>query len=253
MHRLLQLAILPWRAAVNYALPPRCPGCGAVTADDHLFCAPCWTQLDFLAGPACATCGAPFEIDPGEGALCGACIADPPAIDGMRAVVAYGDIARRLALRLKNGRRPGIATTLARPMSRLVHHDGDDWLVIPVPLHRWRLWRRGYNQAALIARALAKQTTLPIAVNLLRRIKPTPLLRNMGPRHRRKTVRGAFRVDERQRDIIAGRSVLLIDDVYTTGATTNACARALKRAGAARVIVCCWARVVRDIDNGGPR
>lgn len=250
MHTVLRIVTLPLRLAVDYALPPRCAGCGVVTPGDHLFCADCWPQLDFLAGPACASCGDPFPIDPGPEARCGACLADPPAIDGMRAAVAYGDIARRLALRLKHGRRPGIAVTLALQMNRLLAEGEADALLIPVPLHRWRLWQRGYNQAALIAGALSSQKGLQTSADLLQRIKATPILRKMGPHDRRKTVRSAFRVDTKRASEIAGRTIVLVDDVYTTGATANACARALKRAGAARVVVCCWARVVRDIDNG---
>jgi ComF family protein len=173
-------------------------------------------------------------------------------VDGVRAAVAYGDIARALALRLKYAGRPGVAITLSRQMRRLIE-DAGDVLLVPVPLHRWRLWRRGYNQAALIARQLAKDSGLAFSPDLLQRTKATPLLRGLGPAERRKAVRGAFRVDPRQRASIEGRPVILIDDVYTTGATVNACAKALKRAGAAQVRVCCWSRVARSIDNAGSR
>jgi ComF family protein len=228
---------------VRFALPPRCPGCGEVTLRDHDFCLACWSALDFLGDPQCALCGEPFEIDPGPGAMCGACHADPPAIEGMRAAVRYGPIGRRLALRLKYGRRPGLARTMARHMRRHLP-EGDDMLLVPVPLHRWRIWRRGYNQAGLIARALGRITSHPIALDLIERHKRTPILRGMGPRERAKAVRGAFAL--RAGADVKGRKVVLIDDVYTTGATVNACAKLLKRAGAARVSVLCWARVVRD-------
>jgi ComF family protein len=241
----------PARLTLDLALPPRCPGCGLVTMADHLFCVDCWQTLDFLNGPACRTCGDPFVLDPGAPAQCGACIADPPAIDGMRAAVAYGEIAKALALKLKYGKRPGMAVTLARQMRRLMG-DGDA-LVTPVPLHRWRLWRRGYNQAALIGGALTRDTRQPFIPDLLMRVKATPVLRSMGPAARKKAVRGAFRITPRYAEQIKDRDIILIDDVYTTGATANACAAALKRAGAASVRVCCWARVVRDIDNGAAR
>ncbi len=226
---------------IRFALPPRCPGCGAVTPSDHDFCLPCWSALDFLGDPQCARCGDPFEIDPGAGALCGACHADPPPIDGMRAAVTYGPIARRIALRLKYGRRPGFALTMARHMRR---HLTPHALIVPVPLHRWRIWRRGYNQAALIARALAKPDDAPVAIDLIERRKPTPILRGLGPSQRLKAVRGAFAL--RPGADVKGKAILLVDDVYTTGATVNACASVLKRAGAASVHVLCWARVVRD-------
>ena len=232
-------------SVVRFALPPRCPGCGVVTERDHEFCLGCWSALDFLAGPQCACCGAPFEVDPGAEALCGACHADPPPFERMRAAVAYGPIARALALKLKYGRRPGIARMMARHMRRHLPNE-ESWLVAPVPLHRWRIWRRGYNQAALMARGLAEDTGHSLALDLIDRTKATPILRGLGPSGREKAVRGAFAVRDRAQ--VKGRSVLLIDDIYTTGATVRACAQILRRAGATRVAVLCWARVVRDED-----
>lgn len=229
--------------ALAFALPPRCPGCGEVTPEDHRFCAACWMALDFLGDPACMTCAEPFEIDPGPGGRCGACLADPPALDGVRAAVAYGPIARTIAIRLKHGRRPGFAETIARHVERLAPTGGV--VVAPVPLHRWRIWSRGFNQSALIARSLARRRGLDLALDLLERRKATPMLRGMGPAARAKAVRGAFWVAERHRAAIVGRSILLIDDVYTTGSTANACAKALKQAGAAEVRLLCWARVRR--------
>jgi ComF family protein len=230
-------------AVLAFALPPRCPGCGEVTPEDHRFCAACWMQLDFLGGPACATCGDPFEIDPGPGARCGACLKDPPALDGVQAAVAYGDIARAIAIRLKHGRRPGLAETIARQIDRLA--PGGDVIVAPVPLHRWRIWSRGFNQSALIARALARRRGLRVTVDLVERKRHTPMLRGLGRAARAKVVHGAFVVPAAHRAALTGASVLLIDDVFTTGATANACARVLKQAGAAEVRLLCWARVLR--------
>ena len=154
-----------------------------------------------------------------------------------------------MALRLKYGGRPGIAETIARLMGRHLDGGRQGALVAPVPLHRWRIWRRGYNQAALIAVALARRFGLETRLDLIERIKATPPLKAMGPKERREAVRGAFRVAARHEPAVEGRDILLIDDVYTSGATADGCARVLKRAGAARVELLCWARVVRGGDR----
>lgn len=224
------------------ALPSRCPGCGAVVRGDHRFCLACWGSLDFIGPPWCATCGAPFAIDRGEDAQCAACLESPPRHAGARAAVAYGPVARTLALRLKYGGRLAFATTAARLMAR--HLPGDADLLVPVPLHRWRLWGRGFNQAALIAAALSRSSGILHEPFLLIRAKRTPALRGLNPRQRRDAVRAAFAVSSSS--ALKGRHVVLIDDVYTSGATADACTRALLKAGAAKVTVLCWARVLND-------
>jgi len=237
------------RHAVSFSLPPRCPGCGTIVAEDHAFCLGCWQELDFLGGPACTQCGEPIELAFHEEARCGACLADPPPFDCVRAAVAYGPIARALALKLKYGRRPGIALTMARPMRRVGGALLDGALVAPVPLHRWRLWSRGYNQAALIARALMRGEGGELAVDLLERTKRTPALRNLSRKARARAVAGAFGISPHWKERIRGRRVVLIDDVFTTGATVRGCSRVLKRAGAKDVSVLCWARVVRHSED----
>jgi len=241
----LALARSALRPILDFALPPRCPGCGTVTDEPHRFCLDCWSALTFLGQPCCARCALPFDYGEAAEVICGRCMAEPPAYDRLRAAVAYGDIARTVALKLKYGGRPGVAETMARFMER--HLDASAAPVLaPVPLHRWRIWRRGYNQAALIAGALARRAGLETRLDLVERVKPTPVLRNMGPRERKEAVRGAFRINPQRKADLTGRAVVLVDDVYTSGATAGACARILRRAGAARVDVLCWARVVRD-------
>ena len=236
------------RRVLDFALPPRCAGCGAIVDAPHRFCLECWSTLHFLGEPCCASCAAPF--DHGEpGRLCGACLASPPRFDWARAAVAYGDIPRQVALKLKYGGRPGVAETMARFMARHLDRVPQGTLVVPVPLHRWRIWKRGYNQAALIATALARRAELETRLDLVRRVKATPPLKAMGPKQRRDTLRGAFKVPAAMKPIVRGRPVLLVDDVYTSGATANAVARTLKRAGASEVGLLCWARVVRDADH----
>ncbi|MGA9581408.1 MAG: ComF family protein [Allosphingosinicella sp.] len=237
-------ALAALRRTLDFALPPRCPGCGAITGEPHRFCLDCWRSLHFLGEPCCARCGLPFAY-PAEGeAECGSCLADPPPFDRLRAAVAYGEVSRRVALKLKYSGRPGLAETLAHFMTRHICPGEGDVLLVPVPLHRWRIWKRGYNQAALIASALSRRTGLPAGLDLLSRIRATPPLKGLGRRERRLAVRGAFKVPPRARSALAGRRVLLVDDVYTSGATAAACARALKRGGAASVEILCWARVV---------
>lgn len=235
------------KAMLDFALPPRCPGCGAVTRDSHRFCATCWSDLRFLGPPWCASCNIPFAFDRGNGALCGMCVGKPPRHAGIRAAVAYGEVARAVVLRLKYGGRTAFAETVARPMTRLLPDNVE--LLIPVPLHRWRLWSRGFNQAALIARAVARISGIPDDPIALRRDRATPVLRALGARGRAKAVAGAFSVPERLRQRVAGKHIALVDDVHTSGATADACVRALLRAGADRVTILCWARVLDERDD----
>jgi ComF family protein len=228
---------------VAFALPPRCPGCGAIVEGDHRFCGPCWTALDWLSDPLCDACGVPLPLGPGS---CEPCHRAPPRFDRARAAVAYGEIARRVVLKLKHGNRPGVARTLAAAMARLTADTPADALLAAVPLHRWRLWRRGYNQSLLIAQALARETRLTCVPDLLVRTRATPMLGGLGRKARADAVRGVFAVPDRHRVALAGRVVVLVDDVLTTGATAEACAEELKRAGAASVWLVTWARVIRD-------
>lgn len=232
----------PIRKLVALALPPRCPGCGEVVDADHRFCAACWGQLTLIAPPWCATCNLPFDYDRGPEAQCGQCLSEAPAHDGVRAAVAYGPAARTLALKLKYGGRTAYAATAARLMARLMPEEAD--LLVPVPLHRWRIWGRGFNQAALIAWELSRRSGVPAEMDLLRRVKATPVLRGLGARGRAKAVAGAFAAAPDAKQALKGKAVVLVDDIHTSGATTDACVRVLKRAGAAKVTVLCWARVL---------
>lgn len=230
---------------LNLALPPRCPACGAIVAGTDRFCVECWQSLRFLGPPWCATCQRPFAVDRGDGTRCAACLAKPPAHDGVHAAVAYGDVARTIALRLKYNWRPAFAATMARLMAR--HLPVDATLLVPVPLHRWRIWTRGYNQAALIAGHLARTSGVPHRAEALVRTRGTPVLRGRSAVERRRAVNGAFAVPDPA--AIAGKRVVLVDDIYTSGATTDACIAVLRRAGAARVTVLAWARVLDETDE----
>jgi len=243
MHALLPLA----RGLVDLVLPPRCPACRAIVDGDDRFCAACWQELRFLTPPYCARCGTPFEHDMGAGAQCATCLAEPPRFATARAALAYGGPARTVVLALKHGDRQHLARLMARAMRRAAGElldPGAAPLLVPVPLHRWRLWRRGFNQAAVVARELARLSGAELAVAAVTRVKPTASSQGLGRAARARNVRGAFRVAERQR--VRGRRIILVDDVLTTGATAEACARVLRRAGAAEVHVLTYARALRE-------
>ena len=227
---------------LDFALPPRCAGCGTIVDEVHSFCPACWTRVEFLGDSGCSTCGLPLEATDAE--ECGVCIAKRPRISRTRSAVAYGDLSRSIAIRLKYGRKVALARTMARYMAPLVRGD-EEAILVPVPLHRGRLWQRGFNQSALVARELGKATGHRSELRVLKRVKPTPALKGMSLRQRRKVVAGAFAVDESAE--LEGRTVVLVDDVLTTGSTANACARALKRAGAERVELVSWARVIKPM------
>ena len=229
------------RHTVDFALPPRCAGCAEVIEDVGAFCPECWSGMEWLGHSGCDRCGVPLEAT--DATTCGRCLADPPGLERMRAAVAYDDMPRSIAIRLKYGRKVALARTMARYMATLRGEWDEDSLLIPVPLHRWRLWSRGFNQAALVAGVLGRSWRLRTAPHLLRRTRRTQPLKGMNHGERKKTVAGAFAVTDREQ--VAGRTVILIDDVLTSGSTAEACAIALRKAGARRVELICWARVVR--------
>jgi len=241
MARWLEPLRILGNSILNFALPPRCAGCAEVIEEVGAFCPDCWGQMEWLGKSGCLTCGMPLSATEAES--CARCLADPPGLDRMRAAVAYDDLSRSLVLRLKYGRKVALARTMARYMVSLGEPERGEALVIPVPLHRRRLWSRGFNQSGLVALHLAKSWGYPFEAGMLRRTKPTRPLKGMSHSQRRKAVAGAFAVAEPDR--VKGRDIILIDDVLTSGSTAEACARALRKAGAARVELICWARVVR--------
>ncbi len=204
-----------------------------------------WAGLTFLTEPCCQSCGFPFEADQGPDAHCLACAAEKPDFDRARAALVYDETSRKMVLDMKHGaRRDGLPAfaawmALAAPFVR----DAD--LLIPVPLHGTRLLRRGYNQSAWLAQALSRRTGTPWTPEALLRSRATPSQHGLTAAGRLRNVHGAFRVNPKRKRLIDGKHIVLIDDVYTTGATVAACARALRRAGARQIDVACLMRVVR--------
>ena len=228
------------RSVLDFALPARCAGCGTITDVPHQFCGDCWQQVDWLGQGGCDRCGLPLEAT--EIDQCGRCLATPPLVERSRAAMAYGEIARSLVLRLKYSRKVALAETMARAMRPLIDA-APGTILVPVPLHRSRLWWCGFNQSGLIAANLAKISGLEVRPALLTRVRRTRALKNMNARERANEVKAAFRIAPEAE--VKGRHFLLVDDVLTTGSTSEACAKTLLRAGAGQVDLICFARVVR--------
>ena len=233
--------------AVDVALPRLCPACREPVGDAGL-CAPCWSKLSFIARPYCERLGIPFAYDGGPGLLSMEAIADPPAYQRARAAVRYDEVARTLVHAFKYGDRLDLAPTLGRWMASAGREvlDGVDALA-PVPLHWRRLWTRRFNQSALLAEVVGKAAGKPVAHNALKRVKATPQQVGLSQAERAVNVQGAFRVPDDGKPEVAGRRLVLVDDVLTSGATVDACARTLLRAGAAQVDVLVFARVVAAV------
>jgi len=236
-------------AVIDVLLPPQCLACRAAVDRPGTLCATCWQEIDFLGPPHCAACGHPFEYEVDGAALCAACMRRRPGFDRARAVMRYGEASRGLVLAFKHADRthgaPAFGRWLARAGAEVL---ADTDLIVPIPLHWTRLLRRRYNQAALLGQALSRASSIPIAPDLLVRHRRTRSQGRLRPSARRLNVRGAFSVRRGAGKQVRGRKVVLVDDVLTTGATAEACARTLRRAGAERVDVLVLARVVRGAD-----
>jgi len=236
-------------ALTDLILPPQCLACDRQVAGDGALCPECWSALRLIERPYCERLGTPFPYDLGAGAESAEAIADPPPFRRCRAVAAFDDVARRLVHGLKYRDRLELAAWMGEWMARAgaeVVAEAD--LVVPVPMHRRRLWLRRFNQSASLAAAVAERCGKPLSTDALLRVKPTRQQVGLTANERARNVSGALKVPDDRRLKVAGRSILLIDDVYTTGATVKAATRALARAGAAAVDVLVFARVVRGSD-----
>lgn len=230
-----------WRGALDLLFPPQAldggpaPLAGGLSADT-------WSRIHFLDGPVCDGCGAPFEYDIGD--RCAACLARPRAFDAARAACLYDEVSRDPILKLKHADRLDLAPLLARWLSRAARDLAEEAdAIAPVPLHPLRLLHRRYNQAAEIARPLSALTGVPYLPDALVRRRATDTQAGKSGSGRKRNVAGAFHVPAARAAQVEGRRILLVDDVMTTGATAEGCARALKAAGAARVDLAVVARV----------
>jgi ComF family protein len=235
------------RHGFDLLLPSSCMTCQKPIGSDHALCVSCWQQLTFLEKPWCARLGTPFAYDLGPEALSAQAIANPPVFNRLRSAVSHDDIARKLVHRFKYGDQTELAELMARWMIRA----GQELLqegaiVIPIPLHRWRLWQRRYNQSSLLALHIGAITGHDVLMEGLVRHKKTKQQVGLNARQREQNLSGAFTVPASVRPLIKDRAIVLIDDVYTTGATVHAATRALLRHKVQSVDVLTFSRAMAD-------
>lgn len=239
-------------ACIDLILPPRCPVSGEIVEAQGMICHDVWKIISFISAPFCACCGVPFGMDlAGEGAendmLCAACLSGKPPFRMARAALRYEGAGRDLVLAFKHGDKTHAALSFTPWLLRAGAPFLDDAdALVPVPLHPWRLLRRRYNQSIIISKHMAARTGLRVFPDVLRRHKATVSQGKMNSQQRDRNVRGAFSVPSRHKESVRGKKLVLIDDVYTTGATARACAKTLLNAGAERVDVLTLARVARE-------
>ena len=244
LHRLAQLGRRAGTVLLDQLYPPLCLNCEAALAEADALCGACFAQLRPISSPRCPVLGLPFEVDLGPDALSAEAIADPPPFRRARSAVLYNEVARKLVSRLKYGDRPELARFCARLMAGAGQELwGGGPVLVPVPLHRTRQFTRRYNQSTKLARALAQLTRLPVDPTLVARSRRTRQQVGLSADARHRNVAGAFSVRPDAAARLAGRPVVLVDDVITTGSTVNAVTRALNRAGIADVDVMSFARV----------
>lgn len=235
------------RTIVDTLLPPRCIGTGDIIETPGTISPTLWKELSFIDDPMCACCGMPFAVDALAGMTCAACLDQPPAFDEARATLAYNEASRKLVLDFKYGDKMHAVNTFTPWLLR----SGKDMIersdaIIPVPLHYKRLWHRRYNQSAVLAASLAAASGKTVLTQVLKRARSTIPQKGLTRKERILNVKNAFLIDPKDTHYIAGRNILLVDDVFTSGATLNACAEKLKSTGCAKVFVLTIARVTRE-------
>ncbi len=231
---------------VDAVLPRRCPVCSHVVHIHDGFCAKCWTTLAFIGQPCCDSCGEPFELPALADQQCGVCMAMPPPWQLARSVWRYDDASRPVITALKYADRTELARLAAPSLIRAgqVMLKDEKAILVPVPLHRWRFFKRTYNQAALLVTAITAQSGHKTVLDGLLRTRRTPPQQGLTRLERQRNVAKAFKINPRHQAVLCGKTIILVDDVLTTGATLGACTTALLNGGAARVHVLTLARVV---------
>ena len=212
-------------------------------------CFACWQKLNFTTEPMCYLCGTPFVFYMGEQSVCAVCAHRPLSLQKLRSVWVYDDASRHLILRFKTGGQRALGPMLGRCLMRIMAPlKGDiDWIV-PVPLHLYRLWHRGFNQSALLAQCVSRQTGIDYRPLCLKRFRHTASQGSLHSKERFLNVKSAFCVPHRWKKSLKGKRILLVDDVYTTGATLQSCAQVLHQAGAASVSAVTLARTIKPED-----
>lgn len=229
---------------MEFLLPSRCPGCSQKLQNHGLLCPSCWADLTLLSDSSCKTCALPFEFDTEADSRCVACLKKPPEFDWARAAVRYETLGKSMVLKLKHGASTVHVPVMAQMMARALGDKHPD-VIMPVPLHQSRMLKRRFNQSQLLARALSNSLDVKLDCFSLQKVRATASQGGLDRAERFRNVRGCFRIKEAMD--ISGKSVLLVDDVLTTGATAEACARVLKKAGAREVGVVTFARVGKPI------
>jgi ComF family protein len=224
------------RSLLQVVYPPQCVACEAATMSAKALCPACWAAMPLIEAPCCDRLGIPFAVDYGAGLISPAAIADPPRFDRARAVALHRDGARALVTQLKFGERLDLAHVMGTMMAQAGREVlGQADVLVPVPLHWFRLWRRRFNQAVLLADVVSDISGVPVARHALRRIRHTRPQLGLDREARRQNLVKAFAIVPDRLEAIRGRAVVLIDDVRTTSSTLNACAHILRKAGAARI------------------
>ena len=236
---------------IDFILPPRCIVTGEMVDKQGMISPAVWGRLNFISSPYCDCCGFPFDYDVegvSDGSLCAKCLKYPPKFDKARAALIYDDASRDIVLGYKHGDQTYAVPTFIPWLERAGADifDGIDY-IMPVPLHPLRLLRRRFNQAGLIAQYLAKELRITCLVDGLKRVRATPTQGHLEKAERKRNVRNAFRMRDKYIPDLKGKNILLIDDVFTTGATINECTKELRRHDVNEVRVLTLARVIKPI------